>query len=86
VVQKKQNWAKSLTMAVNLATSVGAAIGIGLFGGKWLDAKFNTGSILTIIGFVLGAATAGKMLWKQLMLQDDKGSPPAWKKNDQEHK
>ena len=67
MVQKRQNWAKALTMAINLATSVGAAIGVGLFGGKWLDARFDTGNLYTIIGFMLGAATAGKMLWDKLM-------------------
>jgi F0F1-type ATP synthase assembly protein I len=85
VVQKKQNWAKSLTMAVNLATSVFAVIGIGLFGGKWLDAKFDTGNLLTIIGFGLGAATAGKMLWQHLMKQDQKESSPDWEKKDKDN-
>lgn len=85
VVQRKQNWAKSLTMAINLATSVGAVIGVGLFGGKWLDAKFDTGNLLTILGFVLGAASAGKMLWEKLMEQDSKAKSPDWKSNDKQN-
>lgn len=64
---RKQNWTKTLTMALNLATSVAATIALGLFAGKWLDAKLNTGYLLTIIGFALGAASAGKMLWDRLM-------------------
>lgn len=67
MVQRKQNWAKSLTMALNLATSVAAVIAVGLFLGKWLDGKLNTGYLLTIVGFGLGAASAGKMLWERLM-------------------
>lgn len=64
---KKQNWAKSLTMALNLGTSVAAVIAIGLFGGRWLDARFETGNLLTIFGFLLGAATAMKILWDRMM-------------------
>jgi len=67
MVQAKQNWAKALTMALNLATSVAAVLAVGLFAGKWLDARFNTGYLLTIIGFLLGAASAAKMLWERLM-------------------
>ena len=64
---KKQNWAKSLTMALNLGTTVAAVIAIGLFGGRWLDARFETGNLLTIFGFLLGAATAMKILWDRMM-------------------
>jgi F0F1-type ATP synthase assembly protein I len=64
---KKQNWAKSLTMALNLGTSVAAVVAIGLFGGRWLDARFGTGNLLTIFGFLLGAATAMKILWDRMM-------------------
>jgi len=67
---KKQNWAKSLTMALNLGTSVAAVIAIGLIGGKWLDARFETGMVFTILGFLLGAATAMKMLWDRMMERD----------------
>lgn len=72
MVQKKQNWAKSLTGAVNLATNVAAVLAIGLFGGRWLDARFNTGYLLTMVGFVLGVLTAGKILWDQLMADSSK--------------
>ncbi|PKM78851.1 MAG: hypothetical protein CVU90_00685 [Firmicutes bacterium HGW-Firmicutes-15] len=68
-------------MALNLATSVGAAIGIGLFGGKWLDAKFDTGILLTIIGFLLGVATSGKMMWDKLNEESRKSSLPESKQN-----
>jgi len=74
VVQRKQNWAKGLTAALNLATSVGAVIAIGLFGGKWLDARFATGNLYTILGFMLGAASAMKMLWDNLMKDSRKSA------------
>jgi hypothetical protein len=85
MVQKKQPWAKSLTMALNLATNVAAVLAIGLLGGRWLDARFNTGYLLTMLGFVLGAATAGKMLWDKLMDEGPKSSPGE-KKSDQDDK
>jgi ATP synthase protein I len=85
MVQKKQNVAKSLTMAVNLATNVAAVLAIGLLGGRWLDAKFNSGNLLTILGFVLGALTAGKIMWDKLMESDRKKST-ADNKPDQEQK
>jgi len=72
MVQGKQNWAKALTSALNLATSVGAVIGIGLFGGKWLDARFDTGVLYTILGFMLGSASAMKMLYENLMKDSSK--------------
>lgn len=74
MVREKQNWAKMLAVAMNLGTSVAAAIAVGLFGGRWLDDRLNTGYLFTIIGFALGAATAGKMLWERLMVDTVKAS------------
>lgn len=69
MVEKKQNWAKSLAQAMNMSTSIVAAIAIGLFAGRWLDGKLDTGYLMTMIGFVLGIASAGKMLWEKLMVE-----------------
>lgn len=85
MVQKKQNWAKSLTMAVNLATNVAAVLAIGLLGGRWLDGRYETTPLLTILGFVLGAATAGKIMWDKLMEQEFK-KKSATEKSDQDQK
>lgn len=86
MVQKKQNWAKSLTGAVNLATNVAAVLAIGLFGGRWLDARYNAGGYLfTMLGFVLGVLTAGKILWDQLMADSSK-KPLGEKNSDQDQK
>jgi len=67
VVRKKQNWVNSMSTAINLGTSVAAAIVVGLFGGKWLDNRFDMGYLFTILGFLFGVITAGKMMWDKLM-------------------
>jgi len=85
MVQKKQNWAKSLTMAVNLATNVAAVLAIGLLGGRWLDGRYDTTPLLTILGFVLGAATAGKIMWDKLMEQEFRKKSAA-ENSDQDQK
>ncbi|MDD3363952.1 MAG: AtpZ/AtpI family protein [Syntrophomonas sp.] len=67
MVREKQTWVKSMGTAVNLGTSVAAAIAVGLIGGKWLDNRFDMGYLFTILGFLLGVITAGKMMWERLM-------------------
>ncbi|HHW60989.1 MAG TPA: AtpZ/AtpI family protein [Syntrophomonadaceae bacterium] len=74
--EKKQNWPKALANAINLGTSVAAAIAIGLLGGRWLDDKFGTEPLITILGLLLGVATAGKMMWERLMADNVEYSPP----------
>jgi F0F1-type ATP synthase assembly protein I len=37
---------------------IAIAIVLGIWGGHWLDVKFNTGPLLLIIGLVLGIAVA----------------------------
>lgn len=49
-----------LTGAVGL--EIAAAIAIGFLGGQWLDRKFETTPIITIIGFVAGIGAAIKAL------------------------
>jgi len=75
---KNQNWVKSLSTAVNLGTSVAAAIGGGLLGGKWLDGKLDTAPWLMILGLLVGIITAGKMVWSVLMA-DASDNPPAYR-------
>ncbi|QGU00724.1 hypothetical protein SYNTR_2130 [Candidatus Syntrophocurvum alkaliphilum] len=65
MTQKKQHWAKSLGEAVNLATSVAAAVGIGYLGGRWLDGRFDTEPWLALLGFVIGVATGLKMMYQK---------------------
>jgi F0F1-type ATP synthase assembly protein I len=72
MADKKQNWPRALADAMNLATSVAAAIAIGYFGGKWLDGRFDTGPWLSIAGLLFGMLTAGKMMWERLMIESRK--------------
>ena len=37
---------------------VGMAIALGAYGGFWLDGKFDTAPVLTILGLALGVLTA----------------------------
>ena len=64
---KKQHWAKTLGMAINLATSIGAVIALGLLGGRWLGRKLEMETLFTVIGFALGVLGAGKIMWERLM-------------------
>lgn len=66
MAEQKQNWPKALANAINLATSVAAAVALGILGGGWLDKRFDTGMIFTAIGTLLGIATAGKIMWEKL--------------------
>lgn len=72
MADKKQNWPRALADAMNLATSVAAAIAVGYFGGKWLDGKFDTEPWLSIGGLLFGMLTAGKMMWERLMIESRK--------------
>ncbi len=59
----KKHWAKSLSEAVNLSTTIAAAVALGYFGGRWLDGKFDTEPWLAVLGFLIGMATGFKMMW-----------------------
>jgi ATP synthase protein I len=74
MANNKQNWPRALADAMNLATSVAAAIAIGYFGGRWLDGRFDTGPWLSIAGMLFGMITAGKMMWERLMTESRKSS------------
>jgi len=85
MANKQQNWPKALANAMNLATSVAAAIALGYFGGGWLDKKFDTDPWLSIAGLIFGIATAGKMMWERLMEDNKNSSAAVYKKtNDDE--
>lgn len=75
MANSNQNWPRALANAINLATSVAAAIALGYFGGRWLDGRYDTEPWLSIAGLIFGMATAGKMMWERLMADNQK--PPA---------
>jgi F0F1-type ATP synthase assembly protein I len=76
-----KNWVRSLSDAINMATTVAASIALGYFGGKWLDGRFDTEPWLTLLGFMLGVATGIKVMWQKTM-NGKKGSVS--EKNDSE--
>ncbi len=71
--QQNKHWARALSDALNLTTTIVAAVAVGYFAGKWLDGKFDTDPWLTVAGFLLGLATAFKSIWDR-MNADQKSS------------
>ncbi|MDD2620575.1 MAG: AtpZ/AtpI family protein [Syntrophomonadaceae bacterium] len=63
--KKSKTWVKGLSDAINLSTTVAAAVAIGYFAGKWLDGRFDTDPWLTVAGFMLGVATGIKAMWEK---------------------
>jgi F0F1-type ATP synthase assembly protein I len=63
MAQQKQHWARALSDAMNLATTVAACVALGWFGGKWLDSKLNM-EILRYVGVLLGVAAGMKAMWQ----------------------
>lgn len=82
MANSKQNWPRALANAMNLATSVAAAIALGYLGGHWLDGRYHTGPWFSIAGLLFGMATAGKMMWERLMEDNRSSSPPGQEKDD----
>lgn len=74
MANNKQNWPRALADAMNLATSVAAAVAVGYFGGRWLDGWFHTKPWLSIAGLLFGMLTAGKMMWDRLNAESGKHS------------
>lgn len=64
--QQNKNWARALSDALNLTTTIVAAVAVGYFAGKWLDGKFGTEPWLMVGGFLLGLATAFKSIWDKI--------------------
>jgi len=50
------------TVGLELALSVL----VGLFGGQWLDKKFGTHGILTLVGLGYGLAAGARAVWRAL--------------------
>ncbi len=50
------------TVGLELALSVL----VGLFGGQWLDKKFDTHGVLTLVGLGFGLAAGIRAVWRAL--------------------
>jgi ATP synthase protein I len=48
----------------------------GLLGGRWLDAKFSTAPVLTLIGLLLGVIAGFRSLYQTARTQSRKSSLP----------
>lgn len=63
----QKHWVRMLSDVLNVTTTIVASIFLGLWLGQWLDSKFPLpwleGMFFTIIGFLLGVITAGRVLW-----------------------
>lgn len=55
---------KGLGSFGTVGLEVVVAIMFGLFGGRWLDQKFQTEPYLTVVGFFFGLAAAGRAIWR----------------------
>ena len=52
---------------VGVGWYVGSCIVLGVFGGLWLDNKFNTKPILVIVGLVLGVIIAFYGVYRMIL-------------------
>jgi ATP synthase protein I len=46
-----------------IGLEMGLAVCVGFFGGRWLDARFDTAPILTYIGLAVGLLAGFKSVW-----------------------
>lgn len=67
MTKTNKHWARSLSDAINMGTSVVASIAVGVLGGRWLDNKFDTDPWFFLIGSLLGVATGIKVMWDRAM-------------------
>ncbi len=59
----QQDW-KGLTRYSTVGLEFGLSILVGLFGGRWLDAKLGTGNWLTFLGFGFGVAAGFRAIYR----------------------
>jgi F0F1-type ATP synthase assembly protein I len=64
--KKSNNWVKQLSDAINMVTSLAAAVALCVLGGYFLDNKLGTDPWLKLAGSVLGVATGFKMMWDRI--------------------
>ena len=59
-------WQAALRL-VGVGWFIGLSILLGILGGYWLDGKFGTKPIITIVGLVLGMVVAFYGLYRMLL-------------------
>jgi ATP synthase protein I len=55
---------RAIGVATGLGCSIVAALVLCIGGGVWLDSRFGTSPVLTLLGVVLGLVVAGYQLWE----------------------
>jgi hypothetical protein len=60
----EQQDSRAIGVATGLGCSIVAALIVCIGGGVWLDNRFGTMPVLTLLGVVLGLAAAGYQLWE----------------------
>jgi F0F1-type ATP synthase assembly protein I len=55
---------RAVGVATGLGCSIVAALVLCIGGGVWLDARFGTSPLWTLIGVALGLVVAGYQLWE----------------------
>ena len=59
-----QQDSRAIGVATGLGCSIVAALIVCIGGGVWLDNRFGTKPVFTLLGVVLGLAAAGYQLWE----------------------
>ena len=59
-------WRAALRL-VGVGWYVGLCIFLGVWGGLWLDGKFNTSPILVIVGLILGVVVAFYGVYRMIL-------------------
>ncbi len=54
--------------ASSMVWQLAVVVLLPIFGGAKLDDVFNTGPVITVIGFALGAIGMGYVVWRQMKL------------------
>ena len=55
---------RAVGVATGLGCSIVAALVLCIGGGVWLDSRFGTSPVLTLLGVALGLVVAGYQLWE----------------------
>ena len=55
---------RAVGVATGLGCSIVAALVLCIGGGVWLDSRFGTSPVLTLVGVALGLVVAGYQLWE----------------------
>ena len=59
----KSAWAQAIDVG-SVGLEMGIAVGLGYFGGSWLDGRFDTAPALMFAGVGLGIVIAARALWR----------------------